>query len=85
MRNLKHALAILLCFGMLLCAGCSDAPKPGETAGTSELQYIVPGVWNEMPVFPGDHMSIIGGMTIKKDVRPFYLDLLQMIDALPQT
>ena len=57
----------------------------GAPAQAFDPGNIQPGVWNEMPVFQGDHMSIIGGMTIKKDIRPFYLDLLQMIDALPQT
>ena len=57
----------------------------GAPAQTYDPENIRPGVWNEMPVFPGDHMSIIGGMTIQKDVRPFYLDLLAMINALPQT
>ena len=57
----------------------------GAPAQAFDGANIQPGVWNEMPVFQGDHMSIIGGMTVKKDVRPFYLNLLQMIDALPQT
>ena len=57
----------------------------GAPAQAYDPAHIVPGVWNEMPVFDGDHMSIIGGLTIKTDVRPFYLDLLRMIDALPQT
>ena len=57
----------------------------GAPAQAFDPSNIQPGVWNEMPVFQGDHMSIIGGMTIKKDIRPFYLNLLQMIDALPQT
>ena len=56
----------------------------GAPAQAFDEGNIQPGVWNEMPVFQGDHMSIIGGMTIKKDVRPYYLNLLQMIDALPQ-
>ena len=57
----------------------------GAPATAYDPADIQPGVWNEMPVFPGDHMSIIGGMTIKTEVLPFYLELLQMIDALPVT
>ena len=57
----------------------------GAPAQAYDPASILPGVWNEMPVFDGDHMSIIGGLTIKKDVKPFYLELLRMIDALPQT
>ena len=55
----------------------------GAPAVTFDAENIQPGVWNEMPVFQGDHMSIIGGMTIKTDVRDFYLNLVQMIDSLP--
>ena len=62
----------------------SYAPS-GAPAVTFDSANIQPGVWNEMPVFHGDHMSIIGGMMIKTDVRAYYLELLQMIDALPKT
>lgn len=57
----------------------------GAPAVKFDPENVHPGVWNEMPVFLGDHMSIIGGMTIRKDIRSYYLDLIQMIDALPQT
>ena len=79
MNRLKRILALLLCAGLLLYAPFGAPAQPYDPAN------VRPGVWNEMPVFNGDHMSIIGGMTIKTDVRPFYLDLLRMIDALPQT
>ncbi len=41
------------------------------------------GVWQIMPTYRGDHMSLQGGLMKKNDVRPFYLELLEMIDALP--
>lgn len=36
-----------------------------------------------MPIYYGDHMSIQGGMTKRNEVRPYYLDLLNLIDSLP--
>ena len=36
-----------------------------------------------MPTYRGDHMSLQGGMMKRSSIRPFYLDLLEMIDALP--
>ena len=44
---------------------------------------VRPGVWNVMPVLRGDHMSVVGGMLKRRNMRPFYLELLQMLDALP--
>ena len=41
-----------------------------------------PGIWYVMPTYPGDHMSLQGGMTRRNDVRPFYLELLKRIDGL---
>ena len=38
-----------------------------------------------MPTYMGDHMSLQGGMVKKNDIRPFYYELLEMIDGLPQT
>ena len=49
-----------------------------DPEGTAE-----PGVWNVMPTYDGDHMSLQGGMTKMNNVRPFYLELLEMIRALP--
>ena len=40
---------------------------------------LKPGIWNVFPVYNGDHMSLQGGLIHKKDIRPFYLDLLTMI------
>lgn len=44
---------------------------------------VSPGVWNVMPVYEGDHMSLQGGFFKYNNVRPFYRELLGMIDALP--
>ncbi len=43
---------------------------------------IEAGIWQNMPVFDGDHMSVQGGMLHRRNVRPFYLDLLGMIGDL---
>ena len=43
---------------------------------------IAAGVWNVMPVYEGDHMSLQGGMLVKNDVRDFYAEHLEMINSL---
>ncbi len=40
------------------------------------------GIWNIMPIYDGDHMSLQGGFTIKNDVKEFYLKHLDMINRL---
>ena len=40
------------------------------------------GKWNVFPTVRGDHMYLQGGLTHRHDIRPFYLDLLEMIDRL---
>ncbi len=47
-----------------------------------DRKHILPGVWNVMPVFDGDHMSVQGGFFHRRDVRGFYLELLGMISRL---
>ena len=44
---------------------------------------IEAGVWQIMPTLRGDHMSLQGGLMKRNNIRPFYLDLLELIDALP--
>ena len=41
------------------------------------------GVWNVMPVQEGDHGSAIGLFSDKEKTQSFYLELCQMLDALP--
>ena len=41
------------------------------------------GVWQIMPSYHGDHMSLQGGMMKRNNIRPFYLELLETIDVLP--
>ena len=40
------------------------------------------GVWNIMPIYEGDHMSLQGGFTIKNDVKEFYIKHLEMVNKL---
>ena len=43
---------------------------------------IEPGIWNIMPVYRGDHMSLQGGLLINNNVRLFYIDLISMLNSL---
>lgn len=43
---------------------------------------VIPGIWNIMPVYRGDHMSLQGGLSIKNDVRSFYVEHLTRINKL---
>ena len=40
------------------------------------------GVWNIMPTYRGDHMSLQGGMTKPNEVKDFYVEHLSMINSL---
>lgn len=54
----------------------------GEPNEPYDPDHVRPGIWYVMPTYSGDHMSLQGGMTKRSDVRPFYLELLQIIDGL---
>lgn len=56
----------------------SSAPATKYEAGTD----LVPGVYYVMPTSVGDHMYFQGGMTKRVDIKPFYLNLVQMISNL---
>ena len=44
---------------------------------------IKPGIWNVMPPYVGDHMSLQGGMMKINNIRPFYSELLGIFESLP--
>ncbi len=44
--------------------------------------HVEKGVWNIMPIYNGDHMSLEGGLMIPNDVKGLYVDLLSMINSL---
>lgn len=43
---------------------------------------IKPGVWNVMPIYHGDHMSLQGGMLNTNNIRLFYAEHLSTINEL---
>lgn len=45
-------------------------------------ENITKGIWNIMPVYHGDHMSLQGGMTKPNDVKCLYVEHLSMINSL---
>ena len=55
----------------------SSAPSTQYVAGN-----VSKGIWNVMPIYQGDHMSLQGGMTKINDVKPFYVEHLSMINSL---
>ncbi|MCQ2592546.1 MAG: hypothetical protein MJ188_07135 [Treponema sp.] len=57
------------------------APSSAPTTVFNKNE-IVPGVWNIMPTYEGDHMALQGGFKIKNDVRDFYVTHLEMINRL---
>lgn len=64
---------------------CSASWPLGSAHRELDREHIEPCIWNVFPVFRGDHMALQGGLIHKKDIRAFYLDLLEMICALPGT
>ena len=54
----------------------------GEPQQELNRESIRPGIWNICPTYIGDHMMIHGGLTRKRDVKDYYLDLMSMIDRL---
>ncbi|MBQ6021351.1 MAG: hypothetical protein IJR51_09600 [Clostridia bacterium] len=43
---------------------------------------IQPGIWNVMPTYRGDHMSLQGDMLKTNNVRQLYADLITMINGI---
>lgn len=43
---------------------------------------VLPGTWNIMPVYDGDHMSLQGGLTQINDVKDLYVEHLGMINKI---
>ncbi len=53
------------------------APSTDYTEGNVQT-----GIWNVMPTYNGDHMSLQGGMTKPNEVKDFYVEHLSMINSL---
>ena len=45
-------------------------------------ENVQKGIWNIMPIYYGDHMSLQGGMTVVNNVKPLYVEHLSMINSL---
>ena len=58
------------------------APSSAPATPFVSDDLLVPGVYYVMPTIVGDHMYFQGGMTKRVKIKPFYLDLLQMISEL---
>ena len=56
----------------------------GAPSTAFDPDRVSPGIWQVMPVYCGDHMSLQGGMAKRNNIRPFYLELLERIDTLPE-
>lgn len=61
----------------------SAAAPSGAPSGPLDRDHVEPGRWNVLPTVRGDHMWLQGGLFHKHDIRPFYSDLLALIDGLP--
>lgn len=46
-------------------------------------QNVSQGIWNIMPIYEGDHMSLQGGFNIRNDIKSFYQNHLELINTLP--
>ena len=60
-------------------------PALGAPSSPYDPETVVPGIWQILPTYQGDHMSLQGGIMKRNDIRPFYLELLKMLDALPES
>lgn len=54
----------------------------GAPAKDFDKDCIEPGIWNILPVFNGDHMSLQGGLLKKTKSSFMFLDLMKVLQAL---
>ena len=54
-----------------------NAPKTDFIDGS-----VNPGIWNVMPIYRGDHMSLQGGLMNTNNVRLIYVEHMSMVNAL---
>ena len=52
---------------------------PQKDFGANSVQ---PGVWNNMPVYRGDHMALQGGLLKTGNIREFYVHYFNYINSL---
>ena len=58
------------------------APFGEPAVDFEEGMTIKTGIWHVMPTVIGDHMHLMGGTRKPVNVKPFFVDLLDMITAL---
>ncbi len=58
--------------------------KTSEAHKAFDANNIIPGIWNIMETYKGDHAAIIGGLTRKVDVNAFYMDKIKLINSIAQ-
>ena len=54
----------------------------GAPAKDFDINNIEKGMWNIMPTYDGDHMSLQGGLMKPNEVKGFYVEHLSMINSL---
>lgn len=54
----------------------------GQPQQDFDENNVVPGVWNVMPTYRGDHMALQGDLMKTNNVRQLYVDLINMINHL---
>ena len=54
-----------------------NAPKTDFIDGS-----VNPGIWNVMPIYRGDHMSLQGGLMNTNNIRLIYAEHMSMVNAL---
>lgn len=54
----------------------------GQPQQDYDENNVQTGVWNVMPTYRGDHMSLEGGMLKNNNVRQLYSDFIRMINHL---
>ena len=61
-----------------------SALAPSDAPSTEfDAENVTAGVWNVMPVYQGDHMSLQGGLfKVNTDVERLYTEHLDMINRL---
>ena len=64
-------------------ANCPEYARMLDAVGF-DPENVRPGVWNVMPVQKSSHVGLKGGILQYRDVLPFYLGMLEMLDRLPQ-
>ena len=57
-------------------------PSRAFDPAKDDLSSVKRGVWQVLPTYKGDHMSIVGGLVYKVPVAAYYADLMTRINNL---